>query len=193
MRTNSTPAADATRSPLPREFDFEGLLTLSERVFSGRATFEHATVEERLPHPAAPHTAQASESATTEASWQGLRRRLDDYERELTDARSRIEALQSDSNRRLGREAELRQGLESRLHAAESRAIEAESREQKLKLMVAVLKNTCDDDPDAKFKNAKRSFARLFHPDCQGATASPERTAFFAEFWAVLESIDRAR
>ncbi len=44
--------------------------------------------------------------------------------------------------------------------------------------------------PDPRFREAKRAFARAFHPD-QGGRNDAERQRMFLEFWPVLERIER--
>jgi hypothetical protein len=43
---------------------------------------------------------------------------------------------------------------------------------------------------DYRFRDAKRAFARAFHPD-QGGREHPDKAALFLEFWPVLEKIDK--
>jgi hypothetical protein len=53
--------------------------------------------------------------------------------------------------------------------------------------------NGAHDAGDAKFRQAKKSFARLFHPD-HFAGDTPEkriRTELFKEFWEELDRIER--
>jgi len=43
---------------------------------------------------------------------------------------------------------------------------------------------------DTRFRDAKRAFARAFHPD-QGGRDHPDRSALFQEFWPILEKIGK--
>jgi len=43
---------------------------------------------------------------------------------------------------------------------------------------------------DYRFRDAKRAFARAFHPD-QGGRDSPDKSALFLEFWPILEKIGK--
>ena len=51
------------------------------------------------------------------------------------------------------------------------------------------------DDGDRKFRQAKSTFARLYHPDrLQGDTAETQmRTEMFKEFWKELQRIESDR
>ncbi|MBI2240962.1 MAG: hypothetical protein HYU59_09200 [Magnetospirillum gryphiswaldense] len=43
---------------------------------------------------------------------------------------------------------------------------------------------------DTRFRDAKRAFARAFHPD-QGGRDNPDKSALFLEFWPILEKIGK--
>lgn len=43
---------------------------------------------------------------------------------------------------------------------------------------------------DTRFRDAKRAFARAFHPD-QGGCDNPDKSALFLEFWPILEKIGK--
>lgn len=43
---------------------------------------------------------------------------------------------------------------------------------------------------DTRFRDAKRAFARAFHPD-QGGRDNPDKSALFMEFWPILEKIGK--
>lgn len=47
--------------------------------------------------------------------------------------------------------------------------------------------------PDAKFKQARTAFARMYHPDCVQGDADERRirAELFKEFWEELDRIDR--
>lgn len=86
------------------------------------------------------------------------------------------------------------------LTAAEARAAEFAERARLAENKVEVLKEALDvtrarsaagpATVDTRFREAKRAFARLFHPD-QGGRADAAKERAFLEFWPVLDRIER--
>lgn len=90
---------------------------------------------------------------------------------------------------------------EARLSHALDRAQRAEAEAQLAANKIEVLKdalalakarpaNANSPAVDYRFRDAKRAFARAFHPD-QGGREHPDKAALFLEFWPVLEKIDK--
>jgi hypothetical protein len=119
------------------------------------------------------------------------------YEQDFSRARQRIATLEARLAER-DRSAELVAEAERRTAEAVARADEADralaqanSRIEILREALEVTKATAKGGgsvSDAKFREARRAFARLYHPD---ASADPAKHRLFAEFWPVLEKIDR--
>ena len=118
------------------------------------------------------------------------------YETELSRAHGSITALENRLAERAAHAARFID-LETRAAAAELRAAEAEEAARTSAHKVELLKDALEGAraraaapaaADTKFREAKRAFARLFHPDQGG---DPLRTQFFQEFWQVLEKIDK--
>ena len=136
--------------------------------------------------------AARTEALTGSGATARMARTIDNYAQDLERANDRIADLEA-------RLAEKDQGpaLEARAIAAETRAAEAEqalglarSRIEIQKDALEVTKATAKTGTvtDLKFREAKRAFARMFHPDRE---ADPAKQRLFAEFWPVLERIDR--
>ncbi|MBX9633873.1 MAG: hypothetical protein K2X44_02735 [Magnetospirillum sp.] len=83
-------------------------------------------------------------------------------------------------------------GLEARAAEAEARARLAENKVEMLKeaLDITRARNDGNGATDSRFRDAKRAFARLFHPD-QGGRNNPDKERVFLEFWPVLDRIER--
>lgn len=90
---------------------------------------------------------------------------------------------------------------EARLSDALDRAQRAEAEAQLAANKIEVLKDALalakarpanGNSPavDNRFRDAKRAFARAFHPD-QGGREHPDKAALFLEFWPVLEKIGK--
>lgn len=90
-------------------------------------------------------------------------------------------------------EARLRDALD-RAQRAEAEAQLAANKIEVLKDALALAKsrpaNANSPAVDYRFRDAKRAFARAFHPD-QGGREHPDKAALFLEFWPVLEKIDK--
>ena len=121
-----------------------------------------------------------------------MARTIDNYAQDLERAHGRIAELEA----KLA-EKDQSAALEARANAAETRAAEAEqalaqarSRIEIQKDALEVTKATAKTGAvtDLKFREAKRAFARMFHPDSE---TDPAKQRLFAEFWPVLERIDR--
>jgi hypothetical protein len=121
-----------------------------------------------------------------------MARTIDNYAQDLDRARSRIAELET-------KLAEKDQGpeLEARAIAAEARAAEAEQSLAQARARIEIQKDALEVTKataktgavtDLKFREAKRNFARMFHPDRE---TDPAKQRLFAEFWPVLERIDR--
>lgn len=81
--------------------------------------------------------------------------------------------------------------LSARCAEAENRARLAENKVEMLKEALDITRARAATAPaDDRFREAKRAFARLFHPD-QGGRTAPERAQTFLEFWPILERIER--
>lgn len=84
--------------------------------------------------------------------------------------------------------------LSARCAEAEDRARLAENKVEMLKEALEITRARAGSGPcgptDDRFREAKRAFARLFHPD-HGGRDAPERGQVFLEFWPVLERIER--
>lgn len=121
-------------------------------------------------------------------------------ERELAAARGRIAEMELGKSRKPTRNAE----LEADLAAALARGTLAEDALRVANNKVELLKDALEGAKaravlpgpgpvaaaDPRFREAKRAFARQFHPD-QGGRDDPQRERLFMEFWPVLEKIDR--
>ncbi|TAN59609.1 MAG: hypothetical protein EPN20_14780 [Magnetospirillum sp.] len=125
-----------------------------------------------------------------------MARTIDNYAQDLERARERIEALETRLAER-DRSADLVAAADARAKDAEARAKEAERtlalansrieiQKDALEVTKAAAKNGAVTD--LKFREAKRAFARMYHPDSE---SDPARQRLFSEFWPVLERIDR--
>lgn len=107
---------------------------------------------------------------------------LREAEQAVIQARQRIRELEEAIDRNDREAAERLRRMESRAHEAE----------QKLKERAdhAIHDGRANDQ---KFRQAKRLFARLYHPDNAKGDDLERliRTEFFKEFWQELERIDR--
>jgi len=125
-----------------------------------------------------------------------MARTIDNYAQDLERARERIGALEARLAEK-DRSADLVAAAEARAKESEARAMEAEhalglanSRIEIQKDALEVTKATAKTGTvtDLKFREAKRAFARMYHPDSE---ADPAKQRLFSEFWPVLERIDR--
>ncbi|MDO8607178.1 MAG: hypothetical protein Q7R40_11620 [Phaeospirillum sp.] len=125
-----------------------------------------------------------------------MARTIDNYAQDRDRTRDRIEALEARLAER-DRSVELVAAAEARAKDAETRATEAEralglanSRIEIQKDALEITKATAKTGAvtDLKFREAKRAFARMYHPDSE---ADPAKQRLFLEFWPVLERIDR--
>lgn len=125
-----------------------------------------------------------------------MARAIDNYAQDLERARERIEVLEVRLAEK-DRGAELVTAAENRAKEAEARAAEAERalgmansrieiQKDALEVTKAAAKNGAVTD--LKFREAKRAFARMYHPDSGG---DPAKQRLFSEFWPVLERIER--
>lgn len=84
---------------------------------------------------------------------------------------------------------------QARATEAEERARLAENKVEMLKEALEITRAragnaTCPPAADSRFREAKRAFARAFHPD-HGGRDDPEKERIFLDFWPVLERIER--
>lgn len=84
--------------------------------------------------------------------------------------------------------------LTARCAEAEDRARLAENKVEMLKEALEITRARAGSGPcspaDDRFRETKRAFARMFHPD-HGGRDAPDRAQAFLEFWPVLERIER--
>ncbi|MBC7950206.1 MAG: hypothetical protein H7Z12_00100 [Rhodospirillaceae bacterium] len=135
-----------------------------------------------------------------------LSRLADNYEHDLTHQHERVaqlerltKQLQTAFERQI---ADLRAEHERAMAELKAKQTahptEAEERARLAENKVELLKEALDSTRarndgggnDLRFRDAKRAFARLAHPD-QGGRDDPERQRLFVEFWPVLEKIER--
>lgn len=135
-----------------------------------------------------------------------LSRLTDHYERDLDRQRQRVAQLEALTKQLQGAferqtaalrdeheraMAELKAKLASQPSEAEERARLAENKVEMLKDALDITRARTDSSgADLRFRDAKRAFARLAHPD-QGGRDDPERQRLFVEFWPVLEKIEQ--
>lgn len=156
----------------------------------------------------------AAQHAAGERSLNRERRRVEELEKltgqlqraheaETSRLRAEIERLRTDLAQAQARAAS---GTAAELERAQNRAAEAEDRARLAENKVEVLKEALDitraragadngagsaaPAGDRRFREAKRAFARMFHPD-HGGRADDGKERAFLEFWPVLERIDR--
>lgn len=121
-------------------------------------------------------------------------------ERELAATRGQLAEMEFAKPRKAVGNAE----LEARLAAALARGTQAEDALRVANNKIELLKDALEGakaravlpgpgpvgNGDTRFRDAKRAFARQFHPD-QGGRGDAEKERLFMEFWPVLEKIDR--
>ncbi|MGE5502799.1 MAG: hypothetical protein ACM31L_00100 [Actinomycetota bacterium] len=126
----------------------------------------------------------------------GLLATLDHYDKDLEKAQDRIRSLEARVAAR-DRSAELVAAAEARTQEQRVRAEEAERALAQAHARIEILKDALEvtkatkagtSPADHRFREAKRAFARMYHPDSGGDQA---RQTLFAEFWPVLERIER--
>ena len=118
-----------------------------------------------------------------------LQDRLADSEHQLARARATIHELEAALADRAREYDEAAATLQERLEAAES-----EARRYRQHLETIGAGKTADvEQLDQKFREARRSFARLYHPDQVPADDADRaiRAEVFKAFWAELDRIDR--
>ncbi|RAU20605.1 hypothetical protein CU669_17370 [Paramagnetospirillum kuznetsovii] len=125
-----------------------------------------------------------------------MARTVDNYAQDLERAREHIATLEARLAEK-DRGAELVAAAETRAREAAGRAAEAEhalalanSRIEIQKDALEITKAAAKSGTvaDTKFREAKRAFARMYHPD---SGTDPARQRLFSEFWPVLERIER--
>ena len=126
-----------------------------------------------------------------------LVRAVDNYSEDLDRARERIAHLEARLAERDTAADRLAQA-ETRAARAEGLAAEAEAALAQARSRIEIQKDVIEVAkaaakggaavPDLKFREVKRAFARMYHPD---TAPDAERQRLFAEFWPVLERIDR--
>ncbi len=126
-----------------------------------------------------------------------LARTVDNYAQDLERSRERIEALEAKLAEK-DRTAELVAAAEARAFEAQARASEAETALAQARSRIEIQKEALEvtkatakagsGGADLKFREVKRAFARMYHPD---SVSDPVKQRLFAEFWPVLERIDR--
>ncbi|MBI5163166.1 MAG: hypothetical protein HY985_04600 [Magnetospirillum sp.] len=143
--------------------------------------------------------AHADERRLREEMARDAARQRDSHQRELARALSRIGDLEGELARR---PASGDGGWEERASRAEADLRMAENKIELLKdaldaararVSAAAARTPAPVAPpvaDGRFREAKRAFARLFHPD-QGGRGVAEREKLFLDFWPVLERIER--
>ena len=120
-----------------------------------------------------------------------LQDRLAANERELAQARARIRELEASLAERSRQADDDVSALQTRLEGAEA---EVSRLHHRLEVLGNGHHNDAGaDNHDHKFREARRSFARLYHPDHVPLDDSDRETRaeVFKEFWAELERIDR--
>ena len=121
------------------------------------------------------------------------------YEKE----QGRMYGYAEEAQRKLREEMERREKAEARAAAAEARAAAAEAKAGKAGASAGAQAGASSEKQkaehpkgggDAKIREAKRAFARLYHPDnIQGSGLDKMiRQEFFKEFWRELERIEKS-
>ncbi|MBC7907432.1 MAG: hypothetical protein H7Y60_11900 [Rhodospirillaceae bacterium] len=189
---------------LPKELDLATAFELTRKLVVSPGEFQHAP-------------RQSLGKALTYWLWRlrgrprpnemgQLSRLADKYERDLAFERNRVAQLEQLTKQLQGaferQTAALREQHERAIAqinanpALAARVTEAEERARLAENKVELLKDaleanrTHDDATDTRFRDAKRAFARLAHPD-QGGRDAPDRQRLFVKFWPVLEKIER--
>ena len=125
-----------------------------------------------------------------------MARTIDNYAQDLDRARERIETLEARLAER-NHSAELIAAAETRAKEAETRAREAEQALSQANSRIEIQKDALEVTKaaaktgvvtDLKFREVKRAFARMYHPD---SGSDPAKQRLFAEFWPVLDRIER--
>lgn len=156
---------------------------LEELTKQLQRAFELQTEKRAGAHQTATENLQKAHAAETEA----LMAELGRLRAELDDQRARAASTPT-----------------AELERSQTRAAEAEERARLAENKVEVLKEALDitraraattlpagsGGSDQRFRDAKRAFARAFHPD-QGGRDDAGKQQLFLEFWPVLEQIER--
>lgn len=126
-------------------------------------------------------------------------RRIADLERQLAQARQQAEPVSPPPSPAPPHAEDSPLAGDDRLRAAMDRVERAESETRIAENKIGVLRDALalakargqgdEKTADDRFREAKRAFARAFHPD-QGGRGHPDKAALFLEFWPVLERID---
>lgn len=140
-------------------------------------------------------------------------RLAENYERELAREKARVAELekltaqlqrvvQTEVDKLRQKMAEVRPAAPQELDRAQARTAEAEERARLAENKVEMLKEALEitraragtaaaaPPGDHRFREAKRAFARMFHPD-HGGRDDADKQRTFLEFWPVLERIER--
>ena len=164
-----------------------GFLPTEDRNFVDAVYQWYQQSEEQAKRAAGP--IPQSGDAEGQALAATLQDRLADSDHQLARARATIHELEAELAERIRKHDEATAALQERLEAAE-----AEARRYRQHLETIGAGKTADvEQLDRKFREARRSFARLYHPDNASAddTDGATRVEVFKEFWAELDRIDR--
>ena len=163
-----------------------GFLPTEDRNFIDAVYEWYQQGEEQARRAAGPvHQGGADDQALAAT----LQDRLTETEHQLGRARTRIRELEEELAERIRDHDESTAALQTRLEA-----VEADARRYRQHLEAIGAGKTADvEQLDHKFREARRTFARLYHPDQVPADDSDRtiRAEVFKEFWAELDRIDR--
>jgi|GEM_PF-1769480 len=180
------------------ELDYR-LIAATDRI----ADLEADLARLRLSHGREQERLIAEHADAVERLRQGLDRadRADiaRQERDLAEARDRIADLEAQLASQSGHRPAI--DADTRLNAALARAMMAEDDLRIANNKLELLKDALEaakaravlpgpGAADNRFRDAKRSFARHFHPD-QGGKGDIGKQRIFLEFWPVLDKIER--
>lgn len=190
---------------------------LTEQLAAERTARQQAETAEKLAGERVQQLQAALDGERRNAQDQG--EKLPDVAAVMAEHTLELARLRLDSSRRIAElERQLAQGQtppptesiapaktgidwEARAQDALERAMRAEAEAQLAANKIEVLKDALalakarpvnGNAPaiDHRFRDAKRAFARAFHPD-QGGREHPDKADLFLEFWPVLEKIDK--
>ena len=163
-----------------------GFLPTEDRNFIDAVYEWYQQGEEQARRTAGPVSQGGAEDQALAATLQG---RLADSEHQLGRTRTRVRELEEELAERTRAHDEATAALQSQLEAAE-----ADVRRYRQHLEAIGAGKAADvEQLDQKFREARRTFARLYHPD-NGPADDSDRTTraeVFKEFWAELDRIDR--
>ena len=163
-----------------------GFLSTEDRNFVDAVYEWYQQGEEQARRAAGPVSQGGAEHQALAAT---LQDRLAESEHQLGRARTRIRELEEELAQRIRDHDEATAALQAQLEAAE-----ADVRRYRKHLDAIGAGKTADvEQLDQKFREARRTFARLYHPDHVPADDSDRatRAEVFKEFWAELDRIDR--